>query len=88
MLYVPSPLTVTVSVSNKVSLGLYNVNVIEPVGSSPPDSVAVSIRVTDVPHVALVVLGLVVIVGLARPTTTCSALSLSSVAALLFLSPL
>ena len=48
----------------------------------PPERAAVSVRVTElVPKVTLVVLGVVVKVGLAALTVTCSAGSLLSSAA-------
>ena len=46
-MYVPLPLTVTVSVSTGVAPPLWNsVKVIVPVGLKPPASVAVSVKVT------------------------------------------
>ena len=65
--------------------------VIVPVGSnSRRERTAVSFSVDGVasPSVTAVGLGVVVIVGLAGLTTTCSAVALLSLAALLLVSPL
>ena len=62
--------------------------VIVPVGLTPPDSVAVSVRLADVPSVTTVGLGVVVIDGVAALTVTCSAAALFSQAELLLVSPL
>ena len=63
--------------------------VMEPVGWKPPARSAESVRVTGVaPSVTVFGLGVVVIVGLAALTVTCSAAALLSLAALLLGSPL
>ncbi len=60
-----------------------------PVGLKPPASVAVSLSVTGVvPSVTVVGLGVVLSVGLAALTVTCSLAASLSLTALLLASPL
>ena len=72
VVYVPLPLTVTVSVSTGVAPPLWNsVKVIVPVGLKPPASVAVSVKVTALgPSVTVVGMGAVVSVVPAAGTST------------------
>ncbi len=72
VVYVPLPLTVTVSVSTGVVPPLWNsVKVIVPVGLKPPASVAVSVKVTALgPSVTVVGMGAVVSVVPAAGTST------------------
>jgi hypothetical protein len=88
VVYVPFPFTGTVSVSTTGPPLATNVNVIEPVGELPPDRVAESFNFGDPdPIVAAVGFGVVVRVGLAGLTTTCSLGSLLSATSALFESP-
>ena len=87
VVYVPFPFTATVSVSSTVPPACTNKNVIVPVGAAPPDNKAESFNVVPLPAVAVVGFGVVVTVGFAGLTTTCSFALLVSATALLFASP-
>jgi hypothetical protein len=85
---VPFPVTITVSKSTSEPPGPISVNVIVPVGLSPPDTVAESFNVVgELPRIANVGLGVVLSDGLAGLTVTCSAGLLISAAGSLFVSP-
>src|SRR5260370_1173989 len=83
------PLTVTVSVSFSTPLK-NSVKVMVPVSWKPPASVAESVRTGGVAllSVMLVGLGVVLSVGLAGLTATCSLVALLSLTEWLLLSPL